>query len=56
MVFVVILPIVLIPYWRIFSKAGFPSALSLLIVVPFVSLIVPNGNVPSELVVFSNNQ
>ncbi len=30
--------IVLIPYWRIFRKAGFPPALSLLMIVPLVNL------------------
>ena len=36
----VILPVLVIPYWRIFSKAGFPGFLALLIVVPLVNLIV----------------
>jgi hypothetical protein len=29
---------VLLPFWRIFQKAGFPGALSLLMLVPFVNL------------------
>ncbi len=29
----------IIPYWKIFSKAGFPGALSLLTVIPVVGLI-----------------
>ena len=33
-------PIVIIPYWKIFSKAGFSGWLSLLILFPFVNLIV----------------
>lgn len=40
---VVGIPITLVmipPYWQIFKKAGFPPALSLLILVPFVGLIV----------------
>jgi uncharacterized RDD family membrane protein YckC len=40
MVILVFLPIFVIPYWKIFSKAGFAGALSLLMIVPFVNLIV----------------
>ena len=40
MVFVVIVHIVPIPYWRIFSKAGFSGWLSLLMIVPLVNLII----------------
>jgi uncharacterized membrane protein YhaH (DUF805 family) len=36
----VFLPILIIPYWRIFSKAGFSGWLSLLILFPLVNLIV----------------
>jgi uncharacterized RDD family membrane protein YckC len=36
----VFLPLFVIPYWKIFSKAGFAGALSLLMIVPFVNLIV----------------
>ena len=36
----VCVPILVVPYWRIFSRAGFPGALSLLMIVPFVNLIV----------------
>jgi hypothetical protein len=36
----VVLPVIVIPYWKIFSKAGFPAALSLLIIIPLVNLIV----------------
>ena len=36
----VVLPIFVIPYWKIFSKAGFAGALSLLMIVPLVNLIV----------------
>lgn len=36
----IFLPVVVIPYWRIFSKAGFSGWLSLLILVPFVNLII----------------
>jgi hypothetical protein len=40
MVIFVFLPAFIIPYWKIFSKAGFAGALSLLMVVPLVNLIV----------------
>jgi uncharacterized membrane protein YhaH (DUF805 family) len=36
----VFLPVLLIPYWKIFSKAGFSGWLSLLMVIPFANLIV----------------
>ena len=36
----VMLPVVVIPYWKIFSKAGFSGWLSLLILFPLVNLIV----------------
>ncbi len=36
----VFLPLMVIPYWRIFSKAGFSGWLALLILVPLVNLIV----------------
>lgn len=36
----VALPIFVIPYWKIFSKAGFAGALSLLMIIPVVNLIV----------------
>lgn len=29
-----------LPFWQIFKKAGFPAPLSLLMIVPFVSLIL----------------
>jgi uncharacterized membrane protein YhaH (DUF805 family) len=34
------LPILIVPYWKIFHKAGFSGVLSLLMVVPLVNLIV----------------
>lgn len=40
MVILVFLPIFVIPYWKIFSKAGFAGALSLLMIIPLVNLIV----------------
>ena len=40
LMFFVILPIVVIPYWQIFKKAGFAPALSLLVLIPLVNLIV----------------
>ena len=32
--------IVVFPFWRIFSKAGFHGALSLLMLIPFVGIIM----------------
>jgi hypothetical protein len=32
--------IVLIPYWRIFRKAGFQPSLSLLMIVPLVNVVM----------------
>jgi hypothetical protein len=32
--------LVLLPFWQIFKKAGFPPALSLLTMVPFLGTIV----------------
>ena len=40
LMFLVFLPIVIIPYWQIFKKAGFAPALSILILIPLVNLIV----------------
>jgi hypothetical protein len=37
---ILVLPIFVIPFWKIFSKAGFAGALSLLMIVPLVNLIV----------------
>ncbi|MGB6191772.1 MAG: hypothetical protein WBF42_04840 [Terracidiphilus sp.] len=39
-VFVLMLPVIIVPYWRIFSKAGFSGWLSLLMLVPPINLIV----------------
>ena len=38
--FIPLFVIVVVPFWRIFSRAGFAGALSLLMVVPLVNLIV----------------
>ncbi len=38
--FCIIGPVVIVPYWQIFKKAGFPPVLSLLVVVPLVNLVV----------------
>ena len=32
--------ILIVPFWRIFPRAGWPSALSLLMVVPLVNLLL----------------
>jgi hypothetical protein len=33
-------PLLIIPYWQILKKAGFPPVLSLLIVVPLFNLLL----------------
>jgi hypothetical protein len=38
--FCIFLPIVIVPYWQIFKKAGFAPALSILILFPLINLIV----------------
>lgn len=35
-----IVAVVVVPFWRIFAKAGFHGALSLLMLVPFVNVIM----------------
>jgi len=32
--------VIVVPFWMIFKKSGFPGALSLLMVVPMVNLIM----------------
>jgi hypothetical protein len=32
--------VITVPFWRIFSKAGFPGGLSLLMLIPLVNLIM----------------
>lgn len=39
-IFFGLLALVILPYWKIYSKAGFPGWLSLLMVVPLVSIVV----------------
>lgn len=36
----VIVPAFIIPYWKIFSKAGFSGALSLLMFVPLANILI----------------
>jgi hypothetical protein len=36
----VFLIVAIVPYWMIFKKAGFPPALSLLMMIPGVSIVV----------------
>lgn len=38
-VVLIVLPIYVIPYWKIFAKAGFAGALSLLMIIPLVNLV-----------------
>ena len=35
-----VIPVMVVPYWKIFSRAGFPGVLSLVMIVPLVNLIV----------------
>ena len=39
-VVVVLVALVLLPFWKIFSKAGYPGALSLLICVPMLGYVM----------------
>ena len=39
-VFLLVIPVYVAPYWKIFSKAGFSGALSLLMLIPLANLIV----------------
>ena len=38
--FLVIIPFWVIPFWQIFKKAGFPPALSLLMIFPLLNFIL----------------
>lgn len=40
LLFIVVIPVAIIPYWVIFRKAGFAPALSILVGIPLVGLIV----------------
>ena len=35
----IVVPVVVIPYWKIFSKAGFAGPISLLMLIPLVNLV-----------------
>ena len=39
-VFVLIVFLIILPFWKIFGKAGFSPALSLLMLLPFVNVIM----------------
>jgi hypothetical protein len=39
-IIVIVLFLIVVPYWRIVSKMGFPGALSLLFFVPLLNLIL----------------
>ncbi len=32
--------IIVLPFWKIFSRAGFPGVLSLLMIIPIVNLVM----------------
>ena len=38
--FIIIGLIIVVPFWKIFTKAGFTSALSILMIIPIVNLIM----------------
>ena len=38
--FLLVIPIMIVPYWKIFSKAGFSGWLALLMLIPAVNLVV----------------
>ena len=35
-----ITPVIVIPFWQIFKKAGMPGALSLLMVIPLIGTVL----------------
>jgi hypothetical protein len=37
--YLIVAAIIVIPFWKIFEKAGFPPAFSLLMLIPIVNLI-----------------
>jgi hypothetical protein len=39
LIYLILAVIFVVPFWKIFQKAGFPPALSLLMLVPVVNLI-----------------
>ena len=39
-IFVLVVLIAIVPYWKIFSKAGYSGALSLLLFVPLLNIIL----------------
>jgi hypothetical protein len=40
LIIIAMVTVVVVPFWCIFSKAGFPGALSLLMLFPFVNFIM----------------
>ncbi len=38
-IYLILMAVIVIPFWKIFEKAGFPPAFSLLMLVPVVNLI-----------------
>ncbi|PDQ19972.1 hypothetical protein CN311_16720 [Mesorhizobium sanjuanii] len=40
LILLIICVVLVVPYWRIFPRAGWPSALSLLMVVPLVNFVL----------------
>ncbi|TIT02882.1 MAG: hypothetical protein E5W87_07945 [Mesorhizobium sp.] len=40
LILMIIFASLIVPYWRIFPRAGWPSALSILMVVPLLNLVL----------------
>jgi hypothetical protein len=38
--FILMIPVVIVPYWKIFSRAGFSGWLSLVMLIPLANLVV----------------
>jgi hypothetical protein len=39
LMYIVFAVLVVIPFWKIFDKAGFPAALSLIMLIPIANLV-----------------
>jgi uncharacterized membrane protein YhaH (DUF805 family) len=39
-IFLLVIPVMIVPYWKIFSKAGFSGWLALLMLIPAANLVV----------------
>jgi hypothetical protein len=39
-IILVIVTVILVPFWRIFTKAGYPGALAVLMLVPLLNIVM----------------